>query len=308
MKRGEFNFALLFGIIVGAAILILAVYGALNISDSQGYKLNTEIAKEMSILTNPMQAGFAEGKFGKMEFNSEVRINNFCVDEGFGENRISAASRKRVGEEWDLAGGSTSIHNKYIFSDKQEEGKEFYIFSKPFYFPFKVSDLIFVSSEDYCFKDVPEEIEDEVKGLNIKNIGFDNCSGISVCFDSSGCDVNVYGTCVSNCESKFDEGYVEKDGEVFYFVDSLMYGGIFSSKDVYDCNVNRLFYRVSSVAGVLSEKADYMSSRGCNTRLKADMIYLESVALNASSDEIIALNQVVKDIEDKNEKELCGLW
>jgi len=65
-KRGQFNFVWLFAIIAGGAILVLAIYGATKAGDSQRFQTDTEIAKELAILTDPLQVGFAEGSFGKI--------------------------------------------------------------------------------------------------------------------------------------------------------------------------------------------------------------------------------------------------
>ena len=129
--KAQFNFTWLFAIVAGAAILVLAVYGAVKIGDTQRYKTDTEIAKKISVITEPLQAGFAEGTFASIEFKSETKINNYCSSDDFGKNDISVATRSRIGEEWLPAGGETSVHNKYIFSNPLESGKKFYVFSKP---------------------------------------------------------------------------------------------------------------------------------------------------------------------------------
>ena len=309
-KKGEFNFALLFAIVAGAAILILAIYAAVRIGDTQRYQTDTETAKKISIITDPLQAGFTEGKFGKISFTSETRINNNCFDEDFGKNDISTSTRSGVGKEWQDAGGATSVYNKYIFSDKNDSGKIFYVFSKPFDFPYKVSDLIFITSKKYCFKNAPDIIKDEVEGLNIPNIAIENCSAedISVCFGAGSCDINVYGSCTSYCESVYDEGYVEKQGEELFYVGSLVYAGIFASPEIYNCNVKRLTYRAGSIASIFLKKIDLMEGRDCNTNLKADLIYWQGLTANATSKDLISLNYIAKDMEIKNEKELCGVW
>ena len=50
-KKGEFNFNILFAIIAGGAILVLAIYGAVKIGNTQRFQTDTEIAKKLSILT-----------------------------------------------------------------------------------------------------------------------------------------------------------------------------------------------------------------------------------------------------------------
>lgn len=313
--KGQFNFAWLFALIVGAVILVLAIYGALRIGDTQRFQTDTEVAQKIEILTNPLQAGFSEGSFGRIIFNSETKINNICFSGGFGKNDISVSTRSGIGEEWNLAGGAISVHNKYIFSGGVEQGEEFYVFSKPFYYPFRVSDLVFMtpSSEVYCFVDVPSEIGEEVVGLNVKSIRVENCSesDVRVCF-GSGCsgDVRVVGGCVSDCGSLgvYSHGYVEKYGEKFNYVGSLMYGAIFSDKGVYDCNVGRLMYRLAESSNVFREKAQIMDSRGCNTDLNGEMAVLAGEAMNATEDDFIGLYPLIRQIDKKNEREACGLF
>ncbi|MFA4960603.1 MAG: hypothetical protein WC548_02965 [Candidatus Pacearchaeota archaeon] len=309
MKRGEFNFVWLFAIVVGGLILFLAVYGATKIGDTKKYQTDSEIAKQISILTDPMQAGFAEGSFSKMTFKQEIKIKNLCSVGNFGENEISVSTK--TNNKWNQFGAGTIIPNKYIFSAELNEGKEFYITSKPFNFPYEVSDMIFLTSKEYCFSNSPDEISEEIKELNIPNIKIENCSGseIKVCFGSSAnCDIVIYGTCLSNCDSVYEEGVVEKKEEIIKYVDNLLLAAIFSDKTVYDCNINRLLQRTSSIAELYSEKADISNARNCNTNLKSDLLFWKDFTVNSTSDEIISLNILSKSLQIKNERELCKLW
>jgi hypothetical protein len=299
-KKADFNFEWLFAMVVGALILFLAVYGASKIGQTMRFEKDTEVAKQISILTDPLQAGFSSGKLGKIIFRQETRINNVCFKTGFGQNDISVATMSGVGEKWLQTGTPISIHNKYIFS-KRDEGKEFYVFSKPFEFPFKVADLIMISSETYCFSDAPDAIKEELQGFNAPNLKFDNCTGEDreVCF-SGNCGIRVYGD--------EEEGYVDKEGLKFNYVGNLLYAAIFSDKTIYECNVERLLYRTSSIAGILAEKADLMNSRECGTNMKPDLVSLAGMAQKADSGDLFSLNQVIKQIGDKNDRELCKVW
>jgi hypothetical protein len=318
-NHAEFNFVWLFAILAGASILILATYGAVKLGDLERFKSDTETAKKISIITEPLQAGFSEGSFGKIIFNQDTRINNICFSSGFGKNEISISTKSGIGKEWIKAGGASSIYNKYIFSKEHGQGEEFYIFSKPFYFPYKVADLIFLipDSEKYCFLSPPEDIEKEVLGLNIPNIEIsreNQCSSdsVKVCFSSYGfCseeDIEVHGSCYGDCKSVYEEGYIKKQGEEIEYGKSLIYAGIFSDVTVYNCNIKRLMYRTSKIADIFSNKADLMNSRGCNTNLKPDLIFWKGMTINATSSDLISLNQVAKSIDKKEEQELCGIW
>jgi len=311
-RGGQFNFAWMFAIVVGGAILFLAIFGAMRAGDSARFQSDTEVAKSISIITDPLQAGFAEGSFGKIVFKQETRINNICLGGGFGQNDISVSSRSNIGEEWNLAGGATSIHNKYLFSSEQNSGLDYYVFSKPFDFPYEVSDLIFMTADNYCFLNAPEEIKDEVLGLNIENIEVENCTNALatvVCFGSGDdCDVMVYGSCGSRCDSVYNEGTVSKVGGDMKYVGNLMYAAIFSDKLIYDCNVKRLMYRNGKIAEEFVAKADLMDARGCNTNLRSDLAVWAGIVGNATSEDLIGLRSMADNMESKNDRELCGVW
>jgi hypothetical protein len=311
-KVGQFNFVWLFAIVAGGAILFLAIYGALQAGDTIRYGSDTKAAKSIAILTDPLQAGFAEGSFGKIMFQQEARVRNVCFDGEFGKNDISVAMKSSVGEAWNSAGGATSIHNKYIFSSEKNSGFDYYVFSKPFDFPYEISDLIFLTSEDYCFVNAPEDVVDEVVGLNIPNIETDDCGDgevVNVCFGGGAdCDVVVYGSCMSGCDSVYDEGTVVKGSDDMKYVGSLMYGAIFSDRLIYDCNVRRLLYRTGKIAELFSEKADLMDARDCGTNLKGDLVVWGGLLNGAGVEDLMSLRPVADDIERKNVRGLCNLW
>ncbi len=311
-KKAQFNFVWLFAIIAGATILVLAIYGAMKAGDSMRFQTDTEVAKSISIITDPLQAGFSEGSFGRILFKQETRINNFCFDDEFGKHAISVSTKSDVGEAWNIPGEQVSVHNKYIFSSETNSGKEYYVFSKPFEFPYKVADLIFLTPEKYCFLNAPDEIVEEVEGMNIQNIEIENCTvedSVKVCFGSgSDCDVKVRGSCFSGCKSVYNWGSVEKYGSNMNYVGNLMYAAIFSDKEIYDCNVRRLMHRTGMIAQGLIDKADLMDARSCNTNLKIDLIYWNSATINATSSDLSRLYTVSKNLENKNNREVCGLW
>jgi len=310
--RGQFDFVWLFAILAGGAILFLAIWGALKIGDTERYKTDTEVAKTISIITDPLQAGFADGSFGSITFKQETKLNNDCSSEGqFGKNIISVATRSNIGDEWNFPGGAISIYNKYLFSDNSATGNVFYVFSKPFYFPYEISDLIFITVEDYCFIDAPNEIADEILNMKIPNFFVENCTekSLKVCFGTEkDCDIQVSGSCTGECDTKYDEGKVSKNGHELEYTGNLMYAAIFSDEEIYACNVKRLMNRASIIADVLVEKTDLMDSRQCNTNLKSDLIFWSVATFEKTAGDLSSLNVLAKEMNSKNKKELCGVW
>ena len=311
-KRAQFNFVWIFALLVGGAILALAIFGATKTGNTLRYQSDTQIAKSISIITDPMQVGFGSGSFSRINFKQQTRINNICFSGQFGKNEISVATESDVGKKWNMAGGATSIHNKYIFSSEKNSGKEYYVFSKPFNFPYKIADLLFLTSRNYCFVGAPRKVADEIEGLNIPNIKIGNCTtgdAIKVCFSGgASCDIKVYGSCLSGCNSVYDSGTVLKGSDKMNYVGNLMFAAIFSDKQIYDCNVKRLMFRNSQIAKELANKADLMNGRGCNTNMKSDLLYWEGLTLDAGSRDLIRLKTISDNLELKKNRELCGVW
>src|SRR3989338_4452091 len=153
-KRGflQFSFAWLFAIIVGVFILVLAIYAATKLISTEQTALDASSAKEIGILLNPLETGFESGSKNSITLPSETRIYNRCSIEGNFGRQIIKISQYSFGK-WTDTDVNVGFSNKYVFSDDYEEGKTFYLFSKPFNFPFKVTDVVYLSSlqKKYCF-------------------------------------------------------------------------------------------------------------------------------------------------------------
>ena len=318
-KRGiEFSFTWLFAIIVGAAILFLAIYAAVNFISSGQDTGQTKAAKEISILFNPLETGLASGKSSVVKFNPEIRIYNKCYTEGsFGSQEFSVSQKSGLGKEWPLPGGGITIYNKYVFSDEIEQGTKINFFSKPFEMPFKVSEVIFMTSEDYCFKNAPEFISEEVRQLQIENIKLDNCTGkeVSVCFGTAGCNISVYGDCQGLCDSyagEYEFGHTSKDGKTVNYLESLIYGTIFSDPEIYNCNFKRLMLRVQQVAYLYQAESGFLASRGCGDAITTNLAQLANAAESAKSasiSSILSLKESKESLGEQNSKQLgCGIY
>lgn len=306
LKKGALNisFGWLFAIIVGATILALAIYGATKVIKTGQQEEQAVGAKELGILLNPLETGFESAISTPLSLKTETRIFNSCSASGnFGKQGIQTSEFSF--NKWSLPGVESNFENRYIFSKAPyTEGKKFYIFSKPFEFPFKVSDIIYLTSENekYCFEDAPENIGDEVSQLNQANIilGCDEKQDYTkVCFiPSSNCGINV----------NYNAKYVQKNQDKIYFEsDALMYGAIFSDKEIYECQVQRLMKRTSQLAKIYREK-EFLVQKNCQSNLITDLDLLISSLENAKNYGIISeVSELVEDIKDKNEYSGC-LW
>ena len=266
MKRGflDISFAWLFGIIAGATIIIISVFAATKIIHLGQQQVGAGSQAQLGTLLNPLQTGFQSGEISSLLFPAETRIYNQCNTGGnFGEDIISVSQQSL--NQWPVPTSGTAFQDKYLFSQNITQGKSFYLFSKPFNFPFKVADLIYMTSseQNYCFVNPPQNVNDELSNLNEGNIilstGMANCTknSITVCFDGSpGCNLSVdySGGTVTN-----------SNGTVMTFPnDALMYGAIFSNPGVYECQVQRLMERGMQLNSLYQSKINMFTAAGCN--------------------------------------------
>ncbi len=307
-KRGylEISFGWMFALVVGAAIIFLAIYGVTKLINTQQTTDTAKTSKEIGVLLNPLETGFETGKTTSFSLPAETRIYNKCERDGVFGRQLISASQKSF-DKWTEIDIDVGFSNKYIFSDEYVEGTKFYVFSKPFEFPFKVADLIYITSslKKYCFIDPPEKIKLEIESLNQENLLTEDCpeKSINVCFKGgSNCNVQVY----------YNSGYVEKSSGRMYFAgsDSLMYAAVFSSKDVYECQLNRLMKRLKSLALLYKDKSIFISNAGCNSNINQDLISLiDTIEFFYNSENLYLIKNEANQINKKNnENSRCKLW
>ena len=308
-KKGfEFSFSWMFSIIVGSVIIFLAIYAATNILKTSTIEEETKIASQFGSLLNPVETNLEDAKFSFVEFSEETRLYNDCEEAGnFGRQKISTAIKSNSERGWAERGVPITLHNKYIFSEEAVDGKTMYLLSKPFKMPFKLADLIIIYSENYCFVNSPPKIEEEVEDLDMDKIEIRNSvescerSSKKVCFnsDSSGCDIIV----------NTDYERVSKNDKTVYYVDSLIYGAIFSDPLIYECQVKRLIKRLSMLSQLYRDKTDFLSSKGCSSNLGADLTdFVSNLEDVESSSGLKAIETESKEIGGRNELLSCKLF
>lgn len=308
-KKGflQISFPWLFAMIVGALILFLAIYGVTKLISTEDTIQSVKASKELGILLNPLETGFEEAKTSSITFPVETRIYNRCNSLGNFGKQLIQISQLSYGKwtETDLgADADVGFSNKYIFSNSIVEGKKMLIFSKPFEFPFKIADLIYITTADnkYCFIDAPDDIKEEIKNLNQENLLVEDCEDIEdvtkVCFSlrSTDCPITI----------NYDEKYLDKEGTRMNFEgDALMYGAIFSDSEGYDCQLRRLMKRVANLALIYKDKAELIK---CG--FDPDLLTLinSANALQSSAD-LNSIGILVELIETRNsQNSLCRLW
>lgn len=311
MKKGavEFSFTWLFAILVGGFILFLAIYFSSHLISQRSTQSGAQVSSDFMIALNPLESGFESNRKVEIVFPTQAKIYNRCqgISGIFGSQRIAVS--QKIFNSWSDATLEVSFPSRYLFSEYEIEGKDFYVFSQSFEFPYKVADLmiIFPKSQNYCFINAPKDIKENLEMLNFGNILFDeNCSSKinekRICF-----------TNVANCEVYVDVlgNYVKKGEEIFYFTSqSLMYGAIFSDYFIYECQVRRLMKKVGVLADLYRNKINFIGQQGCSSNLGPDLIALSNMANRVTNSiELKEVYDLSKDIGVKNENlDKCRLW
>ncbi len=320
-KRGyENSFAWIFAIIAGATIIFLAIYAISNFIGMFKTLRGSESALEIGTLLTPFENSIEEGKLNIIKTREETEIYNDCVESGeFGTQKISVKVNSKIGKE-NIKGVPSGFKNRYLFSDDVLKGKEFYVLSKPFDFPFKIGDLIISWSKDkkYCFVDLRnyQDVKKDVEGGNFGNVVNTTSTracdeeSIKVCFANPNNDCNII---VGNNKVM----HKEKNKEVFYTLFDedlgLMYAAIFSDPEIYNCQIKRLAKRAVLLEKLYEQKASLSKSLGgCESigylggELNEYELTMGEIATSENPN-INNANMVVSSLEEKNVQN-CELY
>lgn len=320
-KKGfENSFAWIFAIIAGAVIIFLAIYAVANFINLFKDAKNSKTALEIGSLLTPFETSLEEGKINSIKTREETEIYNNCNENGdFGIQKISVQISTEIGKD-NSRGEESSFKNKYLFSEKFIKGKEFYILSKPFDFPYKIGDLIIAwsSKKKYCFVDLrnyPEIKKDVESGSfgNVVNVtSAKNClvGSVKVCFggQSGECNITVEQNKVKYL-NKNSEVYITNFGEN----NALLYAAIFSDADIFDCQLKRLLKRAIILEKLYEEKSKLPRSLGgCESfsYLGGDLIsYKQEInsILNSNKPKINNAEMSVRGLDSKNVQN-CELY
>jgi len=263
-KTQAMPFAWIFALIIGGAILFLAIFFSGKLFETSSQQTEAELARSLDILINPLSS-FQASISNRISMPEKIQVN-FSCDKNADSNTISLRTAR--GKE----PFSYVIKNKYIFAD-DFDSKELWVFSKPFEPAWKVDNLNYLVSKNYCFVNPSESIKREMSAFN--------SSFIQVVSDRAVCKDNAVDVCFSGvCDITVN--YAEKTVKIKtsslrFIDDSTMYGAIFGSKN-YGCNLERLLKRMDFQADVFLQKADIIASRGCNeiAALKQEILGLKA--------------------------------
>jgi len=305
-KRGAIAlpFNWMFAIIAGGIILFLAIYATTQFISTSEKTTSTETSAKIVSLLDPLETGLASGKSERIKMKKTSRIYldcNYLRNHPFGEQTL-AFSEKTFGDKFGEKGEDVPFHNKYIFAENTIEGKNFQVFSKPFFLPFKVADLIVMSADDYCFYQATNDIKDEIKGLGIANINFaddsselENCTGTMVCFGASNCDINVL------------NNKVVKGNDEMYYIGDLVYPAIFSSSEIYECNLKRLMNKFNELSLIYLDKIKIIENQGCSSNIQGNLrTMMDSAKALKSSKDLVVLEAQAEVVDAVNQATSSG--
>lgn len=298
----------MFAIIVGIVILFIAIYGVGRLADTGDKVAGTETAAKLSIVFENLDSGLSSGKSSVVNLERESKVFLDCdylSNRPFGLEWISFSEKNRgkFGEESERI----SIRDKYIFGSSEVYGEDLYLFSKPFYLGFDVGDLIVLSSNSYCFVDSPSRVLEEIEDFGLGNIKFEDSledcldESVSICFNEGGCDIEV------SSSDGFESGKVLKDGAELDYAGNLIFGGIFSDKEIYECNVKRLKNKFNELALIYESKINLLRGKGCDI----DISLAEVRGMNVDSlGDLELLNEKVRGLDGVNGvlEEGCEVW
>ena len=305
-KKGflDISFSWIFAFLVGAMILVGAIYGVNKFTSVKDSQNSAELGVALKNFLTPLETGVEGTKSIKITLPVDSKIIHFCDStDRFGKETFSVQEKRN--DKWTASGVPASFNNKYVLLPRITEGKTFSVFSKTFDFPFNVANLIYFtnSKEKYCFVGFPLEVKSELKNLNQDNLEFNTCSNFSkkICFDTPS---------NNNCEIKIDSDQksVEKDGEkVYYEGNALMYAAIFSDKDIYECETKRLMKRADELAKIYQEKTLSLVSKGCTSTLDLSTFKSE-VSIFQDSANLSSIEREGQSLDRLNRYSDCKLW
>ena len=314
-KKGlEMGFSWIFGLLVGAAILGLAIYGVIRLVETSQKEIDIKTAQNFLNVLDPLQTTIQEGSGDSISLPVQTKIYTSCDLAGdFGNTLLEISQQTGLGGKWSKKSNAIRKNNAYLFSENEIEGKKIFVFIFSLNMPFKVGDMIISYTDNYCFVSAPDEISKELRGLitgENQNIiltsSKTSCPKESktVCFSGGSCNISV--TCF---DAECSQGSVIKNGTTNYFSDKLMYSAIFSSKENYECNVKRLMKRLNYLSDIYFQKSQFVASRGCNTGLTPDMQILSDSAKNYRQlGDLGNIKILSENIKDKNLALSCHLF
>ena len=94
-----------------------------------------------------------------------------------------------------------------------------------------------------------------------------------------------------------------------YYYDNLLYAVIFSSPEIYECNIKRLSSKIAELAQIYTEKIEVVSIKDCNSILGPALQDLKSIANSINySQKILEVYEKSKFLDETACSEDCKIY
>ena len=122
-----------------------------------------------------------------------------------------------------------------------------------------------------------------------------------VCFNSA---------CTGEIDVDTQNKVVLKDDKQLFYEGDLVYGAIFSSSELYECQIKRLMKITSELAHLYAEKSDFLTVRGCSSNLGNDLRIYASLVQGVENSRQLStvVEPASEEIRKKNDRLICELF
>ncbi len=305
MRRGfEFSFSWLFSLIVGALILILAIYGVSTFVGQERTISDSETAQALSGLLSPLQTS-VETSFrpNPIIFPQPTEITLECTRDA---SSVQTRALSSIGRN-SVPGYAQETAGVAVFGNTTLTGTTVHSLVVPFLFPYKISDLVIVWTQPLCLVSAPEAVLDTFGSDNHSVQAVQQVRGCRkgtriICFDQTqGCDVAV-------------DSYLRRvttGGKSLYYEGALLYGALVASPQVYECQIGVLMHRGAALADLYAGASALIGAHGegCSTAVGTSVVqYGRSLRSTNSSKQLAGLAEQAEILGTDERSSICSLW
>ncbi|MEK6885714.1 MAG: hypothetical protein AABX17_02000 [Nanoarchaeota archaeon] len=319
-KAFDLPFSWIFAIIAGAFIILISIYVTTKFIGTGKQYDYAATAKSISNLLDSTVNGLATTTaIQPIDFKKETRIYLDCEvshyqSPFFGRQTIGFSEESGLIKKWSAPENNISRYNQYVFGKIVMQSKKYFIFSKPFYTGYKVADLAYIipESNKYCIIRAPENVEYELGALSFSNINFtttiNSCpkDSVPICFNFND---GKCGIKIDYEDEDYRIGRVTKDGATLeYSSTGLLYAAIFSSPEIYGCNIARLGNKIHLLGEVYRDKVELVKVKECGSLIEP---YLNSIIEQSNNLTPIKLGNLLEEaklMDEKNCESNCPIY
>jgi hypothetical protein len=347
-KKGTVEFSWIFALIVGGSILFLAFFFVGQQFFQQKQLAQIQTTQTIDVLLTPFSSSgnIANAQEGVIKLQKNSDLNLYCEKAdnfnplGYESLEIIPLDTKKTltSSGTNNAVSEKKIYDKYIFGEDFTT-KEILTFSKPFNAPWRIADMVYIFpyENNYCFygTSMPSRIKKELISLDnsssLKHFLFDNedeendyaikadtkCAK-NICFNhQSGitCDITII---PDNTSPDYLLGEIKKENGINtettnYYSDALLYASIFSDKETYECNIQRIFSRAQIQIEIYNAKNLKLQQKQCQIIVRLNQISstFEGLKNEITSENFKSLKLNIASIETQNNNAIsqdCGLY